>query len=178
VASEGDNKTEASRAAALRERAREIGRRGHEELTRKGGLPDSAHGFLRRWFRRVWELRGGGAYAIGFGVTFLYLEINDILFDDIPTLFAMDLTSVDSLIGFVVSFIIDTLMNTLVAFVWPALLLSNGEIYGLVALVAIFTLFPRYLKKPIEHWLFEGEPPPVVEKKKKRKKKRRPEEAA
>ena len=167
----GDDPDKTGAPASLTERARELGRRGREELTRKGGLPDSAHGSFRRWFRKVWELRGGGAYAVGFALTFLYLEITDILFDDIPSLFAMQVISVESILGFVISFIIDTLMNTLYAFMWPALLLGWGEAYGLIALIGIFVLFPRFLKRPIEHWLFEGEPPPPKEKKKRRKKK-------
>lgn len=32
--------------------------------------------------------------------------------------------------------------------------------YGAIGLGLAFWLFPVFLKKPIENWLFDGEPPP------------------
>ncbi len=154
----------------LRDGMRDVGRRSREELTRKGGLPDTAHGAFRKWARKIWELRGGGAYAMGFIVAFLYFELTDILFDDIPQLYAMNSIFSADLFGFVIEFIIDTLMNTLYAFIWPVFLLQwNGPI-GIALVVAIFVLFPKFVQKPVENWLFEGEPPPPKEAKKQKAK--------
>ena len=147
----------------LGERFAAAGRRGREELTRKGGIPDQAHGFFRRWFRKVWEARGGGLYAVGFAVTFLYLEIIDILFDDVPTLVSINLFSAD-IAGFVIDFFIDTLKNMVSAFMWPVWVIQWREPWGIALLIAAFFLFPRFVKQPLEHWLFEGREPPPLKK--------------
>ena len=152
----------------LGERVAAVSRRGREELTRKGGIPDQAHGVFRRWFRKVWESRGGGLYAVGFAVAFLYFEINDILFDDIPKLTQINVMSSD-LVGFIIEFIIDTFINMGMAFAWPVWVIQWQSPYGLALLIAAFVLFPRFVQKPMEHWLFEGKGPPPPKKKEKKK---------
>lgn len=156
----------------LGERVAAVSRRGREELTRKGGIPDKAHGFFRRWFRRVWEARGGGLYAVGFAVAFLYFEIKDILFDDIPKLVTINVISAD-LIGFIIEFIIDTFINMGLAFAWPVWVIQWREPWGLALLIAAFLLFPRLVKQPLEHWLFEGREPPPIRKRRKEQRKAR-----
>ena len=167
---------EAPKQPGFRERVGHIGRRGREELTRKGGIPDTAHGAFRKWSRKTWELRGGGAYAMGFIVTFLYLETMDILFDDVPKLYAMQNLASD-IPAFIIEFLIDTLMNLMWAFIWPVLVLQLPTPWNIILLVAVFTLFPKFVQKPVEHWLYEGkEPPPPKSKKtsKKPKKAKKP----
>ena len=152
------------------ERVAAMSRKGRDELTRKGGVPDQAHGLFRQWFRKVWEARGGGLYAVGFAVAFLYFEINDILFDDIPKLAAINVLSAD-LIGFIIEFIIDTFINMGLAFAWPAWVVMWNEPYGLIMFIAALVLFPRFVKEPMEHWLFEGKAPPPPKKSEKKNKK-------
>lgn len=157
----------------LSDRVREAGRYGREEFSRKGSIPDKAHGLFRGWLRKVWQSRGGGFYALGFAVTFLYLEINDILFDDIPTLATINVLSAD-IADFIIDFVIDTFMNTMAAFMWPVWLIQWQSPWGIGLLVAGFALFPKFVQKPVENWLFEGQPPPPPEKKKKKSKKPEP----
>ena len=76
-----------------------------------------------------------------------------------PTLVTMNILSGD-LISFVISFIIDTLMNTFYALIWPVLLIEWDATIGIVILVAIYTLYPKVVQEPLENWLFEGEGPP------------------
>ncbi|MDJ0759236.1 MAG: hypothetical protein QNJ19_07550 [Woeseiaceae bacterium] len=156
----------------LGERVAAVSRKGREELTRKGGIPDQAHGLFRQWFRKVWAARGGGLYAVGFAVAFLYFEINDILFDDIPKLTTINVMSAD-LIGFIIEFIIDTFINMGLAFAWPVWVIQWQPPYGLALLVAAFILFPKFVKAPLEHWLFEGKEPPPPEKREKTKREKK-----
>ena len=51
------------------------------------------HDHFRAWCRKVWHTRGGGLYAVGFAIAFLYFEVTDVLMDDIPTLFQLNLFS-------------------------------------------------------------------------------------
>ena len=44
-------------------------------------LPGEVGSIVRRSFRRVWDARGGGLYAVGFVVTFVYLEVKMFIVD-------------------------------------------------------------------------------------------------
>ena len=159
------------RARRLTSMLEEAGRRGHDELTRPGGLGDTAHGAFRRWCQRVWRSRGGGLYAVGFIVSFAYLETVDILFDDIPKLFAIDWFSGDAF-RFAVEFLIDTFKNMLNAFLWPVHVIGWQAPAGIVILVAMYIAWPRFVQQPIEHWLFEGKGAPDLKAEKAERKRR------
>lgn len=119
-------------------------------------LPDRAHGWFRAWFRKVWDVRGGGLYALGFGVAFLYFETREIVLDDIPGFLAIDNVFSSELIAFGVSVVVDTMVNFVRALIWPAYVIGLWPPVGAIALLLAFMLFPRYLKAPIERWLFAG----------------------
>ena len=129
-----------------------IGVFGKTAVERPRELPRHAEGMLRRWFRNVWAVRGGGLYAVGFAVTFLYLEIVEIITDDIPTLFTINILSSD-LIDYVISFIVDTFMNFVSALIWPVPVVSFAPPWGAVGLGIAFVVFNRFLKDPVQRWL-------------------------
>jgi hypothetical protein len=134
-----------------------LGSLGDTAVNRPRELPRHAEGMLRRWFRNVWAVRGGGLYAVGFAVTFLYLEIVEILTDDLPALFSINLLSSD-LFELIVSFVIDTFMNFLTALIWPAFVVTFAAPWGAVALGIAFVAFNQFLKAPVERWLASEEP--------------------
>jgi hypothetical protein len=37
-------------------------------------VADKAHGWFRTWFAKVWKVRGGGLYAVGFAALRTTLE--------------------------------------------------------------------------------------------------------
>jgi len=137
------------------ENIRRAGELGRDAVSRPGGLPDKAHGWFRAWFRKVWDVRGGGLYAVGFAVAFLYFEIREAILEDIPQFVAMNNVLSSELIGFGIQFIIDSMLNFVRALLWPMYVVSLWPPVGLIALIVAFVLFPRYLKTPIERWLFE-----------------------
>jgi len=59
------------------------------------------------------------------------------------------------LVAFGIQFIVDSMINFVRALLWPVYLVLFQPPIGLIALVAAFVLFPRYLKQPIERWLFQ-----------------------
>ena len=71
----------------------------------------------------------------------------------------MDNILSSELVGFGIQFLVDSMLNFVRALLWPAYVVQLWPPVGLVALVAAFILFPRYLKAPIERWLF-GEADP------------------
>ncbi len=101
----------------------------------------------------MWDVRGGGLYACGFAVTFLWLEAGSFIedFKQIHLLFD------GQVISFILNFIIDSLQNTLQAFIWPVNIVQIAPPYGAIGLGLAFWLFPTFVKKHVEAWLFDGE---------------------
>ncbi len=114
-------------------------------------LVEQSHGWFRNWFRKVWDVRGGGLYAVGFAVTFIYLEVLDLADDVLGIGALLD----GQVVNFVVDFFVDSLMNTIAAFMWPVNIVQWAPPWGAVALGVAFWLFPIYVKPYIEEWLFD-----------------------
>jgi len=144
-------------AKRVRARARALGELGSDAVNQPRVLPAKAHGWFRDWFRTVWRLRGGGLYACGVALAFLFFEIREFILEDIGQFIAMGSIFSGELIRFAISFVIDTFINSIKALLWPAYVVGLWPPYGVIALGVAFFLFPRYLKKPIEHWLFDGD---------------------
>ena len=104
----------------------------------------------------MWSVRGGGLYACGFAATFLWLEAGSFIedFKQIHLLFDGEI------VGFILNFIIDSFQNTIAAFMWPVNIVQLAPPFGAIGLGFAFMLFPKYLKKPIESWLFSDEADP------------------
>ena len=121
-------------------------------------IEHSKAGF-RAWFRKVWQVRGGGLYAVGFAATFIYLEAVSLA-DDVLGIGALFRGEA---IEFFVNFIIDSFMNTIAAFLWPVDVIQFAPPVGLMALGIAFWLFPIYVKPHIERWLFDDDPEQAVD---------------
>ncbi len=139
--------------------ARAIGELSDVIVNRPGALPGKAHGWFRQWFAKVWRVRGGGLYAFGFAISFAIYEIR-MLIDDFSEGSDFGALFDGHIIGFIVDFFIDSLMNTVQAFMWPLEVLEIAPPFGAIALGLAFIAFPRLLKKPIEGWLFGNETEP------------------
>ncbi|MDH3439614.1 MAG: hypothetical protein OEM63_02590 [Gammaproteobacteria bacterium] len=119
-------------------------------------FPREVGGIVRRSLRRVWDARGGGLYACGFVITFLYLETKMLV---------TDIAEAESVGGFfteqatemVFRYMGESIQNTVQAFIWPVKVIQLDPEYGIVALVAAFFLFDRFLKTRIEKWLFDDD---------------------
>ena len=112
---------------------------------------DKSHGVFREWFRKVWKVRGGGLYAVGFAVAFIIYEIGSLADDvlGIGALFS------GQAIEFLIDFFIDSLTNTVRALIWPVHIVQYAPPFGAIALGIAFWLFPTYVKPHIEAWLFK-----------------------
>ena len=134
-----------------------LGEFGRTAVADPRGLPRQAEGMFRRWFRNVWAVRGGGLYATGFAAMFLYLEIVEIVTDDLPTVLATDLLS-SAIIGLIVSFAVDTFVNFLSALIWPVYVIAFAPPWGMVGLVLAFFVFDRFLRPRVEAWMNRDDP--------------------
>jgi len=116
-------------------------------------LPAKSHGWFRDWFRKVWKVRGGGLYAVGFAASFLFFEIGSL---------SDDILGVGSLfngqaVDFIAQLLIDSFQNTIKAFMWPVFVVSWAPPFGVIGLGLAYIGFAKYLKKPIAGWLFPDE---------------------
>ena len=113
-------------------------------------LPEKSHGWFRNWFRKVWKVRGGGLYALGFAVSFVIFEVAS-LGDDI-----MGIGSLfnGQAVDFVIQFFIDSFTNTIRAFVWPVYIVQTAPPWGAIGLGLAYVGFSKFLKPPIDRWLF------------------------
>ena len=136
---------------------RAAGELGREALMGPDGVLDQLREALLGWFRRIWKLRGGGLYAVGFALSLLYLEVMELLFDDIPTFLSLDSYDAGAVISFGVEVLIDTIRNTVLAFTWPVVFVQWQPPLGIILLVLAFLLFPKYVKPHLERWLFDDE---------------------
>ncbi|MDH3547008.1 MAG: hypothetical protein OEN22_07895 [Gammaproteobacteria bacterium] len=136
--------------------ARALGEFGSDIVNRPGVLPGKAHGWFRRWFAKIWRVRGGGLYAVGYALTFAYFEITTIGSELAESESIADFFTAQ-LLEFVLRFATDSFVNLVKAFMWPVYIVELAPPYGAIGLGLAFVAFPMFLKKPIERWLFGEE---------------------
>ena len=119
---------------------------------------DQAQSWFRRWFAKVWKVRGGGLYAVGWAVTFAYLEVTTLIGEIFEATGVVDFFT-NQLVEFLFRFVGDSLRNMITAFMWPAEIVQWNPPIGAIILGVAFMLFPVTIKPYITAWLFpDGEP--------------------
>lgn len=118
----------------------------------------------RRHLHGIWMSRGGGFYGFVVLLTFVYLEIVDLA-GDVAALpdSRMDL---GYMIGWGVSNLVDALVNSIRAALWPAAWL---QLFGVglrsAALLAGSYVVYRMIRPTVLRWLTPtDEPAPVLER--------------
>lgn len=122
-------------------------------------FPRALLNFFRRSFRTVWDARGGGLYACGYVLTFVWLEIS---------MFIGDILAAKSVSGFLgaqvfemlFKYLGDSLENMIVAFIWPVYIVTFAPPWGAIVFGLAYTAFDRLFKAPIEAWLFHDQETP------------------
>jgi len=151
-----NKKKKDSFAVRMKRRGREFMSLGRILVNEPKRFPRALLNVLRRSFRTVWDARGGGLYACGYVLTFLWLEIKMLV---------EDILSAESISGFFgeqvfemfFRFLGESLQNMIAAFMWPVFVIQISPPWGLGILVTMFVVFPRWIKQPLEHWLFQGD---------------------
>ncbi len=101
--------------------------------------------WVRAGLLRMWRLRGGGFYGLGFVATFVVLQLGSLFADASEAAGPLDfLTS--QLSEALIRLTGDSVGNLLKAFLWPIYFVSWTGAYGLLALLAGFLAFDRWLK--------------------------------
>ena len=119
---------------------------------------ETAKELFRGWFAKVWKVRGGGLYAVGWAVTFAYLEVTTIIGEIIGADGIIDFIK-SQLLEFMLRFMGDSLKNMIMAFMWPVFIVQWKIPVGVILLGLAFALFPKFVKPHLERWLFpNGDP--------------------
>jgi hypothetical protein len=147
----------------MRRRGREIKNLGQILANEPGRFPSALLNVFRRAFRTVWDARGGGLYACGYVLTFVWLELK---------MFVDDILSAESISGYFgeqifeifFRYLGESLRNMISAFMWPVQVIEISPPWGIGILVGMFVVFARWIKEPLANWLFhEDELPPLQE---------------
>jgi len=115
-------------------------------------VADKAHGWFRTWFAKVWHVRGGGLYPVGFALGFIYLDLSTVVSEVAESSSVGDFL-INQLIEFVFRFAIDSIVNTIQAVMWPVYVIQLSPPYGAIGLGMAFLVFTIYIQEPIERWL-------------------------
>jgi hypothetical protein len=140
--------------ARMKNRGREAKALGQVLVNEPKAFPSALLRLLRRSLRTIWDARGGGLYACGFVVTFVFLEIR---------MFVLDIFTADSVSGFfsdqvsemLFKYLGESIQNTVQAFIWPVHVIDIQPPWGIGALIVMYFVFPVLIKDSLEKWLFD-----------------------
>jgi hypothetical protein len=139
--------------ARMKRRGREAYGLGRTLVKEPRAFPGAFGQLLKRSFRTVWEARGGGFYACGFVGTFIWLELQTIA-GEIAGADGVGSFLSEQLLEFLFRFSLQSLVNTIQALIWPALLIGKYELWGIAGLLLAYLLFSLVIKEPLTRWLF------------------------
>jgi hypothetical protein len=140
----------------MKRRGREFMSLGRILVKEPKRFPRALLNVIRRSFRTVWDARGGGLYACGYVLTFIWLEFR-MLVDDILSAESISGFFGEQIFEIVFRYLGESLQNMIAAFMWPVFVIEISPPWGLGILVAMFVAFPRWIKQPLEQWLFHDE---------------------
>ena len=117
-------------------------------------FPGQLLALVRRSVRTIWDARGGGFYACGFVVTFIWLEFR-LLLDDIVSAESVGDFFGEQLFEMFFRFLSESFINSFRALIWPVYFIEDGRPGGLILLLALYLAFRYLFKAPLERWLFD-----------------------
>lgn len=135
-------------------RGRESVDLGRTLVTEPRSFPAALWVVIRRWIRKIWNARGGGLYACGFVVAFVWLEFTTLVnefseSDGITGFFG------GQLIEILMRFTVDSIVNTVHAFLWPVHVIRFSPPWGVIFLGLMYAVFTYMLQQRLERWLFD-----------------------
>ena len=140
----------------MKKRGREFKSLGQTLANEPKQFPRALLNVIRRSLRTLWDARGGGCYAFGFVLTFVWLEIRMFVDDIFEATSIGDFFS-EQLLEILFRYIGESFQNTIKAFIWPVYIIEISPTWGVGILVAFYFVFTRLIKQPLEAWLFHDD---------------------
>ncbi len=138
------------------DRAKVVGSLGETLVKEPKAFPKKTAQAMRPWFRKVWKARGGGLYACGFVLTFIYLEVSMLIGEIVAATGFVDFFT-EQLLELPLRFVSESFQNMIAAFMWPVPLIQFSPPWGIAILGAIYLLFTYLIKEHLEKWLFHDD---------------------
>ena len=135
-------------------RGREAKRLGVTLRDEPKELPGELLELARRAIRRIWDARGGGFYACGFVVTFIFMEIN-MLLDDVVEAESVGDFFTSQIFEMFFRYFSESFVNGFLALIWPVYVIEFRPPWGFALLLGMYLVFAGLLKAPLEAWLFD-----------------------
>lgn len=146
----------------MKRRGREYRDLGNTLVHEPRRFPGALLKIIRRSIRTLWSARGGGFYACGYVITFVWLEF---------AMFIGEIVSAQSVSAYFEQQIFEmffrylgqSLLNAMLAFIWPLFVLEVSPVWGAVFLGVSYFIFAKLLKVKLETWLFHDYETPADE---------------
>lgn len=140
----------------MKRRGREFRALGQTLAHEPRAFPGQMLQVIRRSIRTVWDARGGGFYACGYVITFVWLEIR-MFVDDIVMAQSAGAYLGEQIFEIFFRYLGESLVNMIMAFIWPVFVLELSPQWGILALGVMYLVFAKLLKARIERWLFDDD---------------------
>jgi hypothetical protein len=116
-----------------------------QEISRE---PRSVVPRARAWLATLWAAKGGGFYGLGYVIAFLVLEAGSLTSSVGNSSVSGFVTA--QAIQYVLRFSVESILNTVLALVWPIHLLTWLGGYGLIVLAAGYAIFELGVRPLVE----------------------------
>jgi hypothetical protein len=140
-------------------RGREFNSLGQLLVNEPRAFPGALLKVIRRSVRTIWDARGGGFYACGFVLTFIWLEITMFIEDIVEATGIADFFG-EQLLEMLFRYLGESFVNTIKAFMWPVYIIQISPPWGVAVFVLMAVIFNKILKEPVEKWLFHEDDQP------------------
>jgi len=107
--------------------------------------PRTAPGLLREGLLKLWRIRGGGFYGLGYVITFVVLEIRMFIGNVVDSADVVTMV-VQEVLAILFRFAVQSFVNGFIAFGWPIFVVDYLGGWGLLAIGAGWLLFDRWAK--------------------------------
>jgi hypothetical protein len=143
-------------AVRIKKRGREFKSLGQILVNEPKRFPHALLHFFRRSIRTLWDARGGGFYACGYVVTFIWLEIF-MFIDDVFATESVGAFFGEQIFEMLFRFFGESFRNMIIAFVWPVFIIRFSPEWGVVILAVAYVVFAKLIKAPLAAWLFHDD---------------------
>lgn len=109
---------------------------------------------VRGWLVELWALRGGGFYGLGYIVAFVALEIATLT-GDFGSSASVSGFFEAQILQYLARVSVQSMINTVLALLWPIYLLRWWGWYGIAMLVIGSGIFELAIRPRVEAWLPE-----------------------
>ena len=140
----------------MKRRGREFMELGRILVSEPKRFPRALLNLFRRSFRTVWDARGGGLYACGYVLTFIWLEIK-MFIDDVLSAEGIGDFFGGQIFEMLFRYLGESIRNMVAAFLWPLSFIEMSSRFGVAILVVLYFVFPRWIKPALERWLFDDD---------------------